>query len=84
MNSAQDRHAKGAVHKELAEQLATADQEVVDARAKVVTDTMVFGRLQEEQDRLVHTVEGLHGELEANGQERDAIMRLFEEREEQA
>jgi hypothetical protein len=32
---------------------------------------------------LVGTVEELHGELEAINQERDATVRLFEEREEQ-
>jgi hypothetical protein len=68
----------------LAEQLAAAHQEVVDARAKVVMDAMVLERLQEERDRLVRTMEGLCGELEATGQEHDATVHPSEEREEQA
>jgi hypothetical protein len=57
---------------------------VVDARAKAVTDAMAFEWLQKERDQLVHTMEGLHGKLEATGQERDTVVRLSEEREEQA
>jgi hypothetical protein len=45
---------------------------------------MAFERLQEELDQLLRTMEGLHGELEANVQECVADVRLFEEREEQA
>jgi hypothetical protein len=45
---------------------------------------VAFELLQEERDQLVCTVEGLHGELEANGQERDAAVQLSEEKEEQA
>jgi hypothetical protein len=45
---------------------------------------MVLERLQEEWDRLVRTVEGHRGELEATGQDRDATVHLSKEREEQA
>jgi hypothetical protein len=85
MNHSRDRHAEEARQRgELAEQLAAARREVVDARAKAVTDAMALERLQEEQDRFVRTVEGLRGDLEATGQEHDTVMRLSEEREEQA
>jgi translation initiation factor 2B subunit (eIF-2B alpha/beta/delta family) len=85
MSRGRDHHAKEAPQREeLAEQLTAARQEVVDARAKAVTNAMAFERLQKERDQLVHTMEGLHGKLEATGQERDNVMRLSEEREEQA
>jgi hypothetical protein len=59
-------------------------REVVDARAKAVTDAMALKWLQDEWDQLVRTVEGLRGELEATVQEHDAAMRLDKEREQQA
>jgi hypothetical protein len=68
----------------LSEQLTTTCREVVDARAKAVTETMALERLQEEQDWSVRTMDGLCGELEAAVQECDATMHLSEEREEQA
>jgi hypothetical protein len=58
--------------------------EVVEARAKAVTDAMALEWLQDERDWLVCTVEGLGSELEVTGEERDAAVRLSEEREEQA
>jgi hypothetical protein len=57
---------------------------VVEARAKAVTDAMALEWLQDERDWLVCTVEGLGSELEVTGEERDAAVRLSEEREEQA
>jgi hypothetical protein len=58
MSHGRDRRAEEARQREeLAEHLAAACREMVDARAKVVTNAMVFEWLQEEQNQLVRTME---------------------------
>jgi hypothetical protein len=54
---------------ELVEQLTMAYQEVADAWAKAIVDIDAFEQLRGEWDRLVATVDELHGELEVIDQE---------------